>query len=616
MKKRLSILLAVMMILSLAACGEIAPPGKPNGIENPGTTSVIGSSQTGGPGSGESGKKIYYSYYAADHSSLNLLDNVDADCGTFAEYCMSYLYRSYPDENGSNYHYIPDLASDMPGKMDGEGYVWQIPLREDACWSNGEPIDADTWMFTFEQALNPLLAMRMSSFLSNNEIHIRNAEEYAAGNAELTFADVGIKKIDKYTLELTLAEPADEKAICKHFNSRNNTPVYKPLWEDCLSADGTETSYGSDIDSIMCCGPYNLTEWSYDSIQVYTRNPDHWLAGLFHYDEVQYRIVPEMNARIELWEQGLLDILKPDANTLEIYLSDPRLVNYGSTTVYHIDINAENPNNPLCGSDNYRKAIYHAINRELIADRFFGHMQPAGWYVSEQAGLFSAGGLTYRDSQYGNEVETMVASWSENGHSTGYNEDLALDYFNKACEECGVAQEEVITIIAAFDASETNWKLTFEFLKDELPRIFNNRVQVEIRNYSGISTTAYKQQGVDGWDLSPNGWSRSVSRIYPYQCFYYFLSTYSNSPNNYFNKDFEDQFAYCDSIKAGDYDTLLAETKKLEELYLEHVIQCPVVQERVYELHSDKLVLPVVTYVPGIGWGAAYGDKLTSSEIN
>ena len=205
-------------------------------------------------------------------------------------------------------------------------------------------------------------------------------------------------------------------------------------------------------------------------------------------------------------------------------------------------------------------------------------------------------------------MEELVASWSAEGHTTGYNPELALEYLNKAYAECNVPADTVINIIIAYDPSETHWNKTAQFLQEELPKIFENRVTVEIKNYSGISTTEYKKQGDDGWDLSPNDWARSVARNYPYEGFYYFTSGYSGAPNNYFNDEFDAQFAHCREIQNGDYETLLQETQKLEEIYLEHVVQCPVVQDVVYELHSDRLVLPVYTYIPGFGWGEPYGD--------
>ncbi len=592
-KKLIALLLAATMLLALAAaCGNN------NANNNGGTTN----------GDGDGAKKVYYSVLTSDHSSLNFLDNVDSPVANVANFCMSFLYRSYPDEDGMGYHYICDIASELPIQVDD--YNWDIKIREDAKWEDGTPINADTFMFTFQQQLNPKMVNRMAAFLYSNAITIEGAQAYNEQGVDgnISWDTVGIKKIDDYTIRITTVDPNTQNQVCEHFYNRNTVPVNEKLWNECLSADGATTSYGSDLDHFIGCGPYNFTKWEYDALQIYTKNPDHWLADCFNYDEVQYRVVPEQNARVELWGQGQLDIFSPNADTLETFIDSPQMVEYASNTVFHLDINCKNPNNPITASDNYRKAIYHALNREVIAKDLFGHMEPAGWYVSGQAGILSDSAELYRESKYGKAVTDMVAGWSTEGSTTGYNPELALEYFDKACEECGVSKDTVINLIMAYDPEETHWHKTAQYIQEEFPKIFDNRVTVEIKTYSGISTTEYKKQGDDGWDLSPNDWSRGVARTYPNQCFLYFTSSYDGAPNNYFNADFDAQFDKTVSLQAGDYETLLKETQTLEEIYLEHVVQCPVVQDVVYELHSSRLQLPAKTYIPGFGWGEYYGD--------
>ena len=53
---------------------------------------------------------------------------------------------------------------------------------------------------------------------------------------------------------------------------------------------------------------------------------------------------------------------------------------------------------------------------------------------------------------------------------------------------------------------------------------------------------------------------------------------------------------------------MLEETAKLENIYLDKVIQIPIAQAVGYEMISDKLILPVDEYVPGFGWGLIYAD--------
>ena len=551
-----------------------------------------------------SAEKVFYTYMSEDTPTLNGQNSVQTSVNTPASYCGATLYRAVPDEDGLNFHYIGEIAKDLP-ELVGEN-TWRITLREEARWANGNPINADTIIYSFKTGLDPLLANQMADFISDQDITILNAKAYSQQTeAEpVDWEDVGIKKIDDYTIEIVTDGEVSQTSVCSHFTTRATVPLYEPLYEECLSEDRLSSTYGSTADTWMCCGPYVIDSWVYGSVQSYVRNENYWMPELFNYDAVEVRIIPEMNARVELWEQGGLDYLAPDANTIETYIDDPRTVEYASATVYHIDLNCQNPLNPVSGNLNYRKAIYHAMNREVIAEDLFGYQEPSGTYVNGQAGMFSESGLTYRESEYGQAVTAMVEEWGP----YGYNPELAREYLAKAYEECGLPEDTVINLIIGYDPSESYWKATAEYLQEEFPKIFEGKVTLTSTTYSGISTTEFKK-GTDEWDLSPNDWSRGASRTYPYTCFYYYLASSGSHPNNYFDDDFEAQYAVCDSdeVKA-DYERMLQETQKLEEIYLEKVIHVPVVQDVTYEMFSDRMVLPVETYLPGFGWGLIFAD--------
>ena len=553
---------------------------------------------------GAEGNKVYHTYIKADTPTLNVHNSVETSLDVPTDYCNAYLYRPVPNEDGKGFHYIGDLAAELPVQME-DGVTWEIKLRTDAKWANGDPINADTVIYSWKQLLNPMLVNSMSNKLASNNITIANAAEYAAqgDSATVAWEDVGIKKIDDYTIQLVLTSDTFTQAnVCAHFNTRATTLVYEPFYEAGMTEDKTQTTYGATADQYMSCGPYMLDTWTFDSIQIYTRNPNYWQPELFHYDTVEVRVIPEMNARVELWESGLLDDMQPDANTIETYIDDPRLVEYPSNTVYHIDVNAFNPNNPLCGSNNYRKALFHAMDRKTIAEKLFGYNEGAGWYINGLAGILSDSGVTYRTSTQGKSVEEAVNATGE----FGYNPELAREYLAKAYEECGVPADTVLNLVIAFDPGESYWKKTAEYLQEQFPVIFDGKVTLEIVNYSGISTTQYKKSN-DTWDLSPNDWSNGSSSSLPHKSFAYFISGYSSHPNNFLDEEFDAQYDVCEN-STGDYEKLLDETAKLETIYLDKVINLPMVQEVKYQLFSDRLVLPVTTYIPGLGWGTIYGD--------
>ncbi len=552
--------------------------------------------------SAEGGAKVYRSYMGTDCPTLNAQNSVQTSLDTPTSYCGAFLYRAVPDEDGGNFHYVGDIAAELPVQVDA--VTWNIPLRKEACWANGDPINADTVVYSFKMLLDPLLVNQMADFLADYNIKVLNAKAYNQQGTENTVAweDVGVKKIDDYTVQIITDGEYTQTQVCSQFTNRATAVVYEPLYEAGMNEDRTMTTYGSTLDQYMCAGPYKFDSWVFDHAQTYVRNEKYWMPELYHYDTVEIRIIPEMNARVELWEQGMLDDLSPDANTIETYIDDPRMVEYSSLTIFHIDVNCANPANPLSSSVNYRRALYYAMNREVIAESIFGYQEPAGWYVNGQAGLLSESGLTYRESEYGKAVVDKVNSWGP----AGYSPELAREYLAKAYEECNLPADTVVTLHMAFDESDTAWKATAEYLMEEFPVIFEGKLAITIDTYAGISTTEYKKT-TDSWDLSPNDWTRGASRTYPYTCFYYYLESYGSHPNNYFDAEFEAQYAVCESVK-DDYEAMLKETQKLEEIYIDKVIHIPMVQAVSYQMFSDRLVLPVSTYIPGFGWGTMFGD--------
>ncbi len=637
-KSRLiALLLAAMMVLAMfAGCSNDAEtPETPDTPENPGTTTPENPST---PETPVEGQKIYRTYLSADAAMLNGHDTPNTQVQTPFDWCNSTLWRAVPDEGGRGYHYVGDLAVDLPELVEttegtyakyeaeeqadgttkqvlveetGTLTTWQFEIREGATWHNGEALTAEDIVYSWKMAIDPVMMNQMANFVYNQAINILNGEKYFRGDAE--WDEVGIKVLeDGKTMQITVVGTPEVKTFCSHFTDRSLYVVYEEYYEAGMNADRTETTYGDSLKTWMGSGPYFFTEWTQDNKHVYTKNPDHWNADLYNYDVVEIYIIGEQNAAVQMFEANKLDNLTPNSDTIETYIEDPRLVSYSTISIEHLDINdgsspIKNENNPVADTINFRKAMYHALDRETIAKQFFGYMKPAGWYVNGQAGLLSESGLTYRESEYGQQIEAMVAEWSAEGHTTGYNPELAREYLQKAYAEKGLPADTKIEVILLYGSGETSWIKTGQWLVPQFEEIFEGLVTLKLQQFpDDLGTTAAKKEYA--WDLSSNNWARSLSRTYPFQCFYYYTSGYGSHPNYYLSEKFDQQFDYCVSIQDGDYDELLKATYDLEMIYLEEVVQCPVVQSVNYTLFSERLVLPVDTYIPGFGWGTMYGD--------
>jgi ABC-type transport system substrate-binding protein len=603
-----ALLLTLLFTVSLlAACGgTTAPPASSGTTQTPSTSTP---EQPAAPS--EPGPKVYRFYNTMELPSLNSHDVVESQIDDVLDFLSGRLYRRYPNADGRGYTWGPDMAAELPVQIDD--YNWQIKIRQGATWSNGDPINADTIMYSFKMLLDPYMANRNGDGISSSTITVVNAREYYRqaneGQPAVDWEDVGIKKIDDYTVQVTTLDPVTSDSVCEGLSSRGAFPVNENFYEAGMNADRTDTSYANDASTFIGCGPYTLTSWEYNSKYVLTKRPDHWLADKFNYDIVEWYIVPEANAQMELWEKGELEYLRPLTDAIGTYIDDPRMHEYDTLYVYHLDLNCMNPNNPISGTVEYRKAMYHAMNRQVLGRDVFGYMKASGTYVNGQAGIFSPDGLTYRDSPQGQAVTKMVESWGPDPANPGYNPELAREYLAKAYEAVGLPEDTVIKVIYAYDG-EVYWGAVGEYLQEEFKQIFEGKVELEITLHAGMSGTDFKKTGDDKWDFSPNEWQRTAARFYPYTVFFYYTERhYPTGPNNYYVEAFEDQYDVCDAPELKtDYDKMLDETKKLEELYLDYVIHVPLVQDTRYELFASNVKLPMEIYVPGIGWGEMYGD--------
>ena len=607
-KKLMALLLAAMMLLSLAAaCGNDKP------VETPTTPAPTTPTPTT-PAPTEPAPaepKIYYTYQTADIDTLNGAATSYSNNETAINYCNSSLYLAVPDEDGMGFHFIPDLAAEMPKQIDE--LTWEVALRKEAKWHNGDPINADTWMFTFQEILNPKLVNQLASFFYAQNITILNGENYAMQGSEgypatVAWEEVGIKKIDDYTLQFTTVDPVTEQDFCTHFTHRSNYPYHPETYQACMSDDGLTNTYGIDLDHWMGCGPYTFDTWEYDNIHIYKKVEDHWLADIHHFDEIHNRIIPEENARVQLFESGQLDHLSPSAEVREKYLDDPRMVTYPSLYVYDYDLNTRNPNNPLSGNNNYEKALYHAMNREVMAKQIFGGMEPAGWYINGQAGSLSESGLCYRDSKYGNEVEDLVNSWSAEGEVCGYNPELAYDYLMKAYADCNLPEDTVITLKSLHTETSVNGGKLCELIIEEFSHIFKGKIVVECSPCASGMTLSLMSSDLTCWDFTFQDWGRSLSRKLPYEVYQYHRESYTGRPTHTYTDAFEAAFQACEAVKNEDYETILQASQKLELQALEDVISIPVVQGVNFVLYSDRIELPMKQYVNGFGWGARFAD--------
>ena len=153
---------------------------------------------------------------------------------------------------------IPGVAERHEIREDGATFR----LREDARWSNGEPVTAHDFVFAWRRVQDPATASAYAFIM----YPVKNAE--AINRGELPPDALGARAVGDRILEVEFERPTP------HFDKLVTYSTFYPVNEEFLAS--TNDSFGSSAESLLYNGPYQMTEWVRNTSMRWDRNPHYW----------------------------------------------------------------------------------------------------------------------------------------------------------------------------------------------------------------------------------------------------------------------------------------------------------------------------------------------------
>lgn len=579
-KKVLALLLTLCTVFSLAACGE------GQGGEQPAAK-----------------KYINYSVTSQQNHCNPLTATATVDCD-FADYLTSGLYGTIADPATKKGVRVPMYAAAEPVDVSGDGTVWQIAISPNAKWQNGEAITADTFLYSWKMCLDPTLLCSGAGNLSNKYVTILNAEAYymqAATGETVAWEDVGLKKVDDLTVEITLAEPYTKTEMMMHFAQRSAYPVYEPLFEAGMNSDRSETTYGTELSQMMSCGKFYVSQWTKGSEVRYEKNPDWPYADLIKLDGMVARVVQDNNTQLQMFEAGELDYVTVGADGIERYEEDPRLKIGASNYIDTIDICKTNTEKPILGNDNFQQALFHAIDRVTIAK--LTKYNPAEGLISHQ-GVSYADGTAFRDLDFVKEY-----ALGEN-NNYGYDPELAKQLFDKAMEEEGL---DFVELSLLYNSEAQKTKVQAEFLQEALMTVFGaDKCKIELDGMPSALALEKKREcktNSEAYEIAISSWSIAGSKDNPIFSLQVYTSDYARRLAPYNNTKADELFKQSKTYEVRMDEVKLAQvTAAMEKTLLENADAIPIVERTSFVMFSDRLVPYLEKQDPTLGWGFIYSD--------
>lgn len=294
---------------------------------------------------------------------------------------------------------VPGAAESWTVSDDGTVYIFKI--KENAKWSDGTPVTADDFVFSFRRVEDPKTAAGYANIL----YPIKNAEEINRGDAKLE--DLGIRAIDATTLEITLEQPTP------FFLELLAHQTALPVNRASLEKNGTAFIKPGRLVSN---GAFELTEHVQNDHLTVTKNLDYWDVGNVKLDKVVFYSTEDQAALVRRFESKELDLVynfsADQIERLKILLGEQVHITPAlSTYFYSFDTRVEPFNDARV-----RRALSMAIDRDFLSEKIYkGAQLPA--YSLVPRGI----------ANYGEPETPDFADWTQLDR-----DDKALELMNEA----------------------------------------------------------------------------------------------------------------------------------------------------------------------------------------
>ena len=438
--------------------------------------------------------------------------------------------------------------------------VWTFHLRKDAKWSDGTPVTAQDFVYSWQRLANPNTASPYASYLQYG--HIVNIDDIIAGKKPIT--DLGVKALDDHTFEVTLSEPVPY--FYKLLVHSSVSPVPKAAVE----------KYGekwTQPANIVTNGAYKLKDWVVNERIVLERNTNYWDNAKTVINQVTYLPISSEVTDVNRYRSGEIDMT---CNNMPIELfqklkkeipNEVHVDPYLCTYYYEIN-NQKAPFNDV----RVRTALKLALDRDIIVNK-----------VKNQGDL-PAYSFTPPYTDGAKLVEPEWFKWSQEKR----NEEA-----KKLLAEAGYTAEKPLTFDLLYNTSDLHKKLAIAAASIWKKNLGAN---VKLENQEWKTFLDTRHQG--NYDVSRAGWCADY-----------------NEPTSFLNMVLSDSSNNTVHYKSPAFDKLIADTLKVTD----EAQRSELYSKAEQQLDKDSAIVPVYYYVNARlvkPWVGGYSGKDPMDNIH
>lgn len=546
-KKFLSIILASAMAISMFGCGSSAVSG------------VSGGADSAAAGADAAATDDTTGEVSADDLNVMLetpvesLDPQQATDGTSFEVIADYTDGLMQmDADGAPINAIAESY-----EVTEDGLTYTFHLREDAKWSNGDPVTAADFVFAWQRAVDPEIASEYSYMLSDIG-QIVNAKDIIDGTKDKS--ELGAVAVDDKTLEVKLIVPVSYFLSLMYFPTFY--PINEAFFETCAD------TFATSPETTLSNGAFILDDYQPAATTIHlTKNPDYYDADKVSLAGINYQVIQDSQQALMSYQNGSLDTTLVNGEQVDQVKDDPAFKAIGAGYLWYISPNIKDV--AALANLNVRYAITMALNREAIT---------ADVLKDGSKATYTAVPMDFAAGPDGSDFSADQEMFSD---VCKYDADAALEYWNKGLGELNITE---LTLTMIHDADDAPIKVA-QVVKDQLEKALPG-LTVELQQMPKKERVERMQDGE--FEIALTRWGPDYADPMTYLGMW--ITNNSNNYGFWSNAEYDGIIAECTTGEtAMDAEARWAALYDAEKIVMDEAVIFPIYTQCNAELISTNV---------------------------
>lgn len=374
-------------------------------------------------------------------------------------------------KNAPDGEILPGMATDWEVSEDGKTYTFS--LREDARWSDGEPVTAEDFVFGWRHLLDPANASKYAYML----YPVVNAREVNTG--ELPLDELGVESRDDgrtFVVQLTQPTPYFLQLLTHYTGYPQPQHTFEAYGRDYV-----------DLDNIVTNGAFTPTEWISQSRITVVKNPEYYEADQVALDGVRYHTIEDRNAGVSRFRAGELDIMTEYSSSMYPLLKEEipeatHMATYLGSYYYVFNHRDGHPT----ADPRVREALNMAVRRDVIAQQIMGGtFQKSLSFVPDGIDHYEVQNTSFEDADGNDITDDMNARMAR---------------AKQLLEEAGYSQESPLELRLRYNTTDEHKKIAVAVSSMWRP------LGVEVELVNAEATVHYQTIAEGDFDVARAGW--------------------------------------------------------------------------------------------------------------